>query len=183
MRPSATPQIRPQIGRVVAAAMALIGGIGLTSAATAGESVAMSALATIQGHAVAVVDGDSITVDGVEWRLLGYDAPEIDRARCEGERRLGLVARRRLSQIIQAAAESATPAELVDSGRRDRYRRPLGDLLIGGANVRETMIAEDLGRAYNGGIKKGWCSRDSRDDLVPGPPPSREMARPPAATF
>jgi endonuclease YncB( thermonuclease family) len=114
------------------------------------------------------VDGDSIVVGGVEWRLVGFDTPEIGRAWCEAELRLGRLARQRLQAMIDAAGT----VETVDSGERDRHRRPLGDLILDGANVREAMIAEGYARPYNGGRRKGWCSRDSRDDLVPGLPPT-----------
>lgn len=106
------------------------------------------------GRAIGVVDGDSITVDGVEWRLRGYDTAETDRALCEGERRLGLVAMRRLAALL--AATPPARVELVDGGERDRYRRKLGDLLLDGANVRETLLQEGLARPYNGGRRKGW---------------------------
>lgn len=142
------------------------------SLAVAALLLALPAYA-IKKSRIGVVDGDSITVDGVEWRLMGFDTPEIGKAQCEGERRVGLLAKRRLEALLTAAKS----AETVDSGRQDRYRRPLGDLILDGANVRETLIAELYARPYNGGRKKGWCSRDSRDDLIPGPPPVREMGR------
>ena len=112
-----------------------------------------------------VVDGDSILVDGREWRLRGYDTAETVRAYCEGERRLGLIAKRRLEELI-ATAKSL---ELTGGETADRYGRPLGSLLVDGRDTGQIMIAEDLARAYEGGRKKGWCSRDSRDDLN-GPP-------------
>jgi micrococcal nuclease len=137
-------------------------------------------LATWQGHAIGVLDGDSITVDGIEWRLLGFDAPEIDRAKCEGERRLAIIARARLGSLIAAHADTL---ELTDSGERDRHKRPLARLILGGTDAGRTLIAEGLARPYRGGMKKGWCSRDSRDDLVSDPPlPSRAMPRPPSAS-
>ena len=118
---------------------------------------------------VVVVDGDSVTLDGQEWRLRGFDTPEIEKAQCEGERRLALAAKRRLEELVAAAREIR-----IDGGEeRDRYKRPLGDLLVDGRNVRETMIAELWARPYNGGRRKGWCSRDSIDTLVPGDPPLR----------
>lgn len=42
---------------------------------------------------------------------------------------------------------------------------------IDGADVGQMLIQELLARPYLGGRKRGWCSRDSRDDLVPGVPP------------
>jgi micrococcal nuclease len=123
--------------------------------------------------AVGVVDGDSITVEGREWRLLGYDTAEIGSAGCEGERRLGILAQRRLAELIAVATERR-----VEGGATtDRHRRPLGDLVLDGRQARDLMLAELHGRPYNGGRKKGWCSRDSRDDLIPGPLPAREARR------
>jgi endonuclease YncB( thermonuclease family) len=100
-------------------------------------------LALWQGRAIGVLDGDSITVDGIEWRLLGFDAPEIDRAKCEGERRLAIIARARLGALITAHAGDL---ELTDSGQRDRYKRPLATLVLGGADAGRTLIAEGLAR-------------------------------------
>ena len=118
---------------------------------------------------VTVVDGDSIALDGREWRLRGFDTPEIEKAGCEGERRLALAAKQRLEALVDAAREIR-----VDGGQEaDRYKRPLGDLVLDGVNVREVMIGELWARPYNGGRRKGWCSRDSIDTLVPGDPPLR----------
>ena len=121
---------------------------------------------------IEVVDGDSIAVDGVEWRLIGFDTPEIGRAQCEGERRTGLLAKRRLRQMLDEARAAGTAITVEDSGERDRYKRPLGTLRIAGRDVGEQLVAELYARPYNGGRKKGWCSRDSRDDLIPGPRPA-----------
>ncbi len=128
-------------------------------------------LAVIDGRAWSVVDGDSLLVDGQEWRLVGYDTPETERAACEAERRLGLIAKARLEVMIREAVAGGLRIELAATGERDRYRRPLGVLRIDGGDVGQQMIQEMLARPYLGGRKRGWCSRDSRDDLVPGVPP------------
>ena len=122
---------------------------------------------------ITVVDGDSVSLDGVEWRLKGFDTPEINSSRCEAERRLALLAKARLEAMIAAARV----VDLSGNGEKDRHKRPLGDLLLDGVNVRETMIAELFARPYNGGRRKGWCSFDSREDLVPGLPPSKGRSR------
>jgi endonuclease YncB( thermonuclease family) len=158
----------------------------MTVAAGAEPPVQTAAVATKQiepetvtlpdGRVLGVIDGDSVAVDGVEWRLLGFDAPEIDTARCEGERRIGIIAMRRLRALIVSGHAAGLALTLVHSGRSDRHKRPLGTLTVGGVDVRDTLIAELLARPYNGGVKKGWCSRDSRDDLVSDPPlPVREQ--------
>lgn len=155
----------------------------LSSPAGATDPATVPAIATIDGRAVGVVDGDSVAVDGAEWRLMGFDAPEIERARCESERRLALLAKTRLETLLRDAVARQLPVALTDSGQRDRYKRPLGTLEIGGRNVRDILVEELLARPYNGGPRKGWCTRDSRDDLIPGPLPSRDQPRPPPAGY
>lgn len=116
---------------------------------------------------MAVIDGDSILVDGREWRLLGFDTPEFADAKCEGEHRAGLFARRRLIALVLAAQR----IEVKFSGRIDSKKRAFGDLLLDGRDVREVMLSEGYARAYTGGKIKGWCSSSSRHDLVPDEPP------------
>jgi endonuclease YncB( thermonuclease family) len=40
---------------------------------------------------------------------------------------------------------------------RDRYDRLLGRLIVNGTDVGNTLIAEGLARAYDGGRQLGWC--------------------------
>lgn len=102
-----------------------------------------------------VIDGDSVSVGIIEWRLKGCDTPEISkgRARCEAERRLGFVAKRRLQQLIDGAAE----IEMVDSGKDDKYDRSLGNLMLDGKDACATLVSECLARPYEGGRRKSWC--------------------------
>lgn len=153
--------------RALATAAALVAMAGPAPAAPDEPSI------VVARDRIEAVDGDSVRVDGREWRLRGFDTPETDKARCEGERRLGSVAMRRLEALIAAARE----LRVVGGSETDRWRRPLGDLLADGVNVREILVGELLARPYNGGLKKGWCSRDSRDDLIPGPLPAHETRR------
>ncbi len=118
---------------------------------------------------IVAIDGDTVEQAGVVWRLIGIDTPETSYARCEGERRTGILAQRRLEEMI--ARGSAV--SLHGDGKVDKYKRRLGRLTIDGVDASEALIAEGYGRAYNGSVKKGWCSRDSRDDLIPGPAPKR----------
>lgn len=117
----------------------------------------------IDRERIVVIDGDSITVDGHEWRLMGFDTPEFADAKCEAEHRAGLFAKRRLTELIAAAQR----IEVKFSGTVDRHKRALGDLLLDGRNVREVMIAEGYARPYDGGRVKDWCARSSRHDLMP----------------
>ena len=99
------------------------------------------------------VDGDTIkSPAGVRYRLLGFDAPETALAKCIGELDLGTKAKRRLQELINTG-----PAQLIESGKRDKYGRSLATLMIGGRDVAGIMIAEGLGRPYKGGKREGWC--------------------------
>jgi len=110
------------------------------------------------GVPLEIVDGDTVRVDGAEWRLRGFDTPEHSpRAKCDAERRLAEIAKRRLQQIVDGCSTLATVA----SGTKDRYGRELGDLIVDGRNVREPLLEECLARPYNGGKRNGWCSDES----------------------
>lgn len=99
------------------------------------------------------IDGDTIkSPAGVRYRLLGFDAPETALAKCVGELDLGTKAKRRLQELINTG-----PAQLIESGRRDKYGRSLATLTIGGRDVAGIMITEGLGRPYKGGKREGWC--------------------------
>lgn len=139
----------------------------LAVAARAAPDADKPAPVPLDPAAITVVDGDSILLDGQEWRLVGFDTPETTRATCEGERRAGIFAQRRLAELLGAGR----PIVLHPTGGRDRHKRPLGRLEVGGEDVGAILVAEGYARPYNGGRRKGWCSRDSRDDLVPGPMP------------
>jgi hypothetical protein len=54
----------------------------------------------IAPSAIEVIDGDTIRARGVIVRLVGFDAPETVRARCDSERAMGAKATTRLKQLI-----------------------------------------------------------------------------------
>ena len=103
--------------------------------------------------AVRVVDGDTIDVSGERYRLVGFDTPETWQPRCAYERALGETATARLVDLIG----SGRVVDLVVLPGRDRYDRGLARLFIGGADVKDVLIAEGLARAYDGGRRAGWC--------------------------
>ena len=104
--------------------------------------------------AIAAIDGDTVDVDGKRWRLQSFDAPETFYARCTYERRLGERAKRRLQELIDTAHEVDTRTE----GKRERWRRVLGDIYVDGVNVGGIFIREGLAVPYNGrGPRKDWC--------------------------
>lgn len=101
-----------------------------------------------------VVDGDTIKAPyGVTYRVLGYDTPETRFARCDAERRLGLLAARRFETLLKSGT-----VRVVETGRIDKYGRTLADVYINHRNVAEIMVKEGLARPYHGGKRQGWCA-------------------------
>ena len=84
--------------------------------------------------------------------------------------------------MAQAAEPVGKPLVTLSDGRA------IGVVDGDSITVGDTLISEGMARPYNGGRRKGWCSRDSRDDLIPGSPPSaprrpRMVRRPSAANL
>lgn len=52
---------------------------------------------------ITVVDGDTVDRMHIRYRLVGFDAPEIRRAKCQAERERALAAKVRLGEIIDGA--------------------------------------------------------------------------------
>ena len=108
------------------------------------------------------IDGDSIKCDGVNMRdmgdgapfVSGYDTPETRKAKCEAEKSLGLIARKRMAQLL------TTPGLVIyDSGVTDgRYQRPLVWIMLpDGRSVGSVMIAEGLAKVWTPDYIPEWC--------------------------
>ncbi|WP_210211002.1 thermonuclease family protein [Rhodomicrobium lacus] len=103
---------------------------------------------------ITVIDGDTLRYDGVTYRLIGIDAPEIRRARCDAERTLAMLAKARLAQLV------ADPSATIETHkRREKYGRTLARLRVRGVDVGATLAAEGLALPYDGRTKPDWCSR------------------------
>jgi endonuclease YncB( thermonuclease family) len=104
---------------------------------------------TSEGSRVVVRDGDSLAIDGVDFRLAGIDAPEL-RQECEGadgaKWRCGEAARRALQALVAQGELRCSPHT------HDRYGRvvatcrinEVGDL--GAAMVRDGLAVNYGGR-------------------------------------
>ncbi|WP_299682536.1 thermonuclease family protein [uncultured Roseobacter sp.] len=102
---------------------------------------------------LAVVDGDTVRLDGETIRLIGFDAPETFEAACESERVRGEAATARLRDLLDAASE----AQLSFRANPDRYQRRLAQLTLDGKDVAATMVDEGFARPYTGGSRQSWC--------------------------
>lgn len=122
--------------------------------------ILLSACATFS-----VYDGDQIKCNGVTYRLVGVNAPEV-RAQpftkqklCEPERIAGLRARDRLRQL--ARDPSAKLQEVLCYG--SNFGRKCGVVTVREQNVAVTLVRENLGDEYYCGSKgcpkrRNWCA-------------------------
>ena len=113
------------------------------------------------GSALIVIDGDTIRSDEEPIRLEGIDAAEIGHAKCEAERRLAILAKHRLEQLLGSGdvdiRRNAHPTP------PDRYGRTLAQVLVDGEDVACILIKEGYARPWTG-RREDWCkSLDRRD--------------------
>ncbi len=113
----------------------------------------------ITAHVVSVYDGDTITVAAVPWpgitirvgvRVDGIDTPEI-LGKCEAEKGLAVRARDRVRELV------GTTVELRNVRHGKFAGRVVADVYVDGERLADVLIAEGLGRAYDGGTREGWC--------------------------
>lgn len=109
-------------------------------------------------RSIIVIDADTVEQNGVRWRLVGLDAPEIHRAQCPAERQRGIIAAARLIALL---ASEGGRLEAAGKGR-EKFGRRLGRLIIGtpGRDWAEIAISEGHAVAWDGkGKAPDWCSR------------------------
>lgn len=117
---------------------------------------AILCLLAFPAFAYTVVDGDTLKDDqGLRLRIIGLDAPEI-RGKCDYEKELARMAKRYVEHLYKT-----TEFEIIDSGKHDRYQRPLVHVLVNGESLAEIMIARGLARAYvcdpRCPKRRSWC--------------------------
>lgn len=107
------------------------------------------------------IDGDTIRCGTERMRDMGpgspnksgYDAPEIGNAKCAKERLLGEQAKMRLQELLD---QQGTRVE--DSGRRDRYGRPLVVVrLRNGTTAGEVLMREGYAVRWTPSYRPNWC--------------------------
>jgi endonuclease YncB( thermonuclease family) len=104
-----------------------------------------------------VIDGDTIHAPGERYRLLDIDAPEIHRAQCDAERRLGELAKRRLQALLDAGPVAFSPDPPT---KRDRYGRLLAHLIVNGEDVACVLIREGYAVPWSG-RRANWCGKEA----------------------
>jgi endonuclease YncB( thermonuclease family) len=83
----------------------------------------------------------------------GIDTPEIgSHAKCEKERKLALLAKRRLKDLIEGKDVR------VEVKGRDKFGRPLVNLYVEGREIGAQLLREGFAREWRKGFKNDWCS-------------------------
>lgn len=100
-----------------------------------------------------VIDGDTFYFQGEKIRIADIDTPEMNPARCDYERDLGVRATRRLHELLNAG-----PIELSQLGNRDqdRYDRKLRIVLRDSRSLGDILVSEGLARTW-AGRRQPWC--------------------------
>lgn len=122
----------------------------------------------VEPGAIAVVDGDTLQLHGRSVRLVGFDAPETWKARCESEHALGNRATARMRELV---AGGGLDLNLIPCACRPgtqgtpicNYGRACGVLQVRGKDAAAIMIGEGLARSYVCGRsrcppRRGWCA-------------------------
>ena len=124
------------------------------SAATLSSAHAEWRECGVSKRVTCVVDGDTIWSKGEKIRLMGFDTPErANNAKCKRERLLADKATLRLQELLNSGYVT------FERKGKDRYRRTLAIVRVGGQNVGKTLIREGLAYAYKGGKRDRfrWC--------------------------
>ena len=122
----------------------------------------------LQSGPIEVIDGDTVRLQGVVYRLTGFDAPERgDKARCDYERRRAEEATRRLRSLIAGGGTSfkrvACACRPGQEGTNNcNYGRLCGSVSINGSDVGQILISEGLAHSYVCGAtscpqRRPWC--------------------------
>lgn len=100
-----------------------------------------------------VVDGDTIWLNGNNYRMVGYDTPEPQTNICGGQREVEL-ANRATSRLIELLNSNAWTLT-VHPGTAG-YGRGAATITINGRDVGDILIAEGLARSWPNG-REFWC--------------------------
>jgi endonuclease YncB( thermonuclease family) len=122
----------------------------------------ISTLAAI-GASLIVIDGDTIRSDQERIRLEGIDAAEIGHAKCEAERRLAVLSKHRLQELLGSGSVDIRRNDHPDPP--DRYGRTLAQVLVDGEDVACVLIKEGYARPWRG-RREDWCKSLDRQKVA-----------------
>lgn len=138
---------------VLYAFLIVFGGVAL--AVTLAGWVWKARAESLPPSAIRVIDGDTVAIGRVHYRLLGFDTPELrGRANaCTDDRANARAAADRLQALVAVGpsdlAEAPCSCRPGTEGSRDcNHGRRCGILTVGGRDVGDILIAEGLARPY-----------------------------------
>lgn len=111
-----------------------------------------------------VVDGDTVEFEAkflpaplkptLRLRIYGVDTPEkAPRAQCEKEANMGAQATELTKKLVSSSAKK----EIIIREWDKFGGRVLGDLMLDGVSLRDSLIKAGLAREYYGEQKQSWC--------------------------
>lgn len=118
--------------------------------------LALLVVASALSGPMSVVDGDTVDLGSTRIRIANIDAPELRHAKCDAEKRLATVAKRRLEALLSGGTATVHPGDPTTGRKTDRYGRMLATISIGGRDVGEVLVAEGLARPW-AGKRAPWC--------------------------
>ena len=112
-----------------------------------------------------VIDGDTVAFKApflpdplkkeLSIRVYGVDTPEKGfRAKCPKEDTLGKAA----SEFTKNLVQTATKRQIVLYDWDKYGGRVLGDIVLNGVSLRQTLISKGYAREYYGEAKQSWCN-------------------------
>lgn len=113
---------------------------------------------------IRVVDGDTVEFEAkflpaplkpsLRLRVYGVDTPEkAPRAQCEKEAKMGAEA----TELTKKLVSSSKKKEIIIREWDKFGGRVLGDLVLDGVSLKDSLIKAGLAREYFGDKKQSWC--------------------------
>lgn len=103
-------------------------------------------------------DGDTVTVNGDHYRIVGYDAPEMH-GRCPEEKRKAIEARNELLMLLREPSAQLVEQQCVGWN----FGRKCARILVDGTDIAGHMVSIGLAHAYKciGKCPRrlSWCSK------------------------
>lgn len=100
-----------------------------------------------------VVDGESLWLHGINYRLAGYDTPEEHTDICGGDTEIDL-ARAATRRFVELLKQNAWELQLL--GRAGNNGRALANTYVNGADVGDILVGERLAHYWPDG-DEFWC--------------------------
>lgn len=104
------------------------------------------------------VDGDTFDNGDERVRIANIDAQETKSTKCDAERRLGEVAKRRLQYLLLSPGFEMERGDPKSGRMKDRYDRTLATAYVDGIDVGSILINEELAHPWRG-KREPWCEK------------------------